>query len=64
MTFKNVKFNVSERKRRLKMSLVQFLSNGTAKTKLAILIFLYCGDLEKNSNARNGSSNHPRNRNN
>ena len=31
----------------LQVSLVLFLSNGTAKTKLAILPFLYCGDFVK-----------------
>ena len=30
------------------MSLVQFISNGTAKTKLAILAFLYCGEFVEN----------------
>ena len=28
--------------------MVQFLSNGTAKTKLVILAFLYCGEFVKN----------------
>ena len=34
---------------RLYISLVQFSSDGTAKTKLAILAFLYCGAFVKNS---------------
>ena len=29
-------------------SLVQFLSDGTAKTKLAILALLFCGEFVKN----------------
>ena len=33
---------------RMQTSLVQFLFNGTAKTNLAILAFLYCGDFVKN----------------
>ena len=57
MTLVNVKLDISECKRRLQMSLVQFLSNGTAKTKLVILTFFV-----KNSNARNGSRNHPHSR--
>ena len=28
----------------------QLISNGTAKTKFAILAFLYCGEFVKNSN--------------
>ena len=32
----------------LQTTLVQFISNGTAKTKLAILAFLYCGEFVKN----------------
>ena len=31
----------------LQTSLVQFLSNGKAKTKLAILATLYCGEFVK-----------------
>ena len=34
---------------KLKPSCVQFLSDGTAKMKLAILLFLYCGEFVKNS---------------
>ena len=34
---------------RLQTSLVQFLFNGTAKAKLAILAFLYCGEFVKNA---------------
>ena len=32
----------------LQISFVQFLSNGKAKMKLAILAFLYCGEFVKN----------------
>ena len=39
---------------RLQTSLVQFLSNDTAKTKLAILAFLYCGEFVKNLTKRLG----------
>ena len=35
---------------RFKISLVQLISNGTGKTKLAILAFLCCGQFVKNSN--------------
>ena len=34
---------------KLQTSLVQFVSDGTAKIKLAILAFLYCGEFVKNS---------------
>ena len=37
---------------RLRTSLVQFLSNGTAKMKLAILAFLHCENFVKTSSAR------------
>ena len=35
---------------RLQTLLVFLILNGTAKTKLAILAFLYCGQIVKNSN--------------
>ena len=34
---------------KLQISLVLFISNGTAKTKLAILEFLSCGEFAKTS---------------
>ena len=34
----------------LQMSLVQLILNGTAKTKLAILAFLCCGEFVKTPN--------------
>ena len=34
---------------KVKISLVQFISDGTAKTKLAILAFLSCGKFVKTS---------------
>ena len=34
---------------RLQTSLVKLILNGTAKTKLAILAFLHCGEIVKNS---------------
>ena len=34
---------------KLQNSLAQFMSSGTAKTKSAILVFLYCGKFVKNS---------------
>ena len=37
---------------RLQTSLVIFISNGTAKTKLGILPFLYCGEFVKNSSGK------------
>ena len=45
---------------RLQTSLVQFLSDGTAKTKLATLEFLYCLDFVKTSNG--GAYGHVNNR--
>ena len=36
-----------------RLSLVQFLSDGKAKMKLAILSFLFCGELMKTSNGPN-----------
>ena len=35
---------------RLQTLLVLIILNGTAKMKLAILVFLYCGQIVKNSN--------------
>ena len=37
---------------RLQISLVQFILNGRAKTKLAILAFLCCGEFVKTSNKK------------
>ena len=49
----NVKLDISGYKRitfqDCILSLVLFISNGTAETKLAILAFLYCGEFVKNS---------------
>ena len=35
---------------RFQISLVLLISNGTAKTKLAMLAFLWCGEFVKTSN--------------
>ena len=49
-TLVNVKLDVHEDYiLKLQISLVLFISNGKAKTKLVILAFLYCGEFVKNS---------------
>ena len=49
MMLVNVKLNVSGYKGiTFQGSLVKLILNGTAKTKLAILPFFYCGEMVKN----------------